>query len=75
MEGLTAIGLLAGGVGVLKRKKWAPPLMLVAQGMMIYSVINSPGYFIQRGEWPLVAMFILLLVLGLIAVVRAARSK
>jgi hypothetical protein len=29
--------------------------------MAIYSEINSPGYFAQLGQWPLVVMFAVLL--------------
>ena len=40
--------------------------MLVALGMLLYTVIVSPGYFAQRGEWPLVAMFGVLLLSALV---------
>ncbi len=38
----------------------------VSLGMLFYTVIVSPGYFAQQGVWALVAMFAVLLVLGLV---------
>ena len=66
-EGLTATGLLVSGIALLKRKNWAKRVYLVAAGMLLYSVIVSPGYFAQQGQWPLVAMFGTLLVLALLS--------
>jgi len=34
---------------------------LVGLGMVMYSEIVSPGYFAQLGQWPVVAMFAVLL--------------
>ena len=34
------------------------------------TVIVSPGYFAQQGQWPLVFMFAVLLVLDVLCVVR-----
>jgi hypothetical protein len=42
---------------------------LVAVGMLLYSMIVSPGYFAQRGEWPLVGVFAVLLLLALLSLV------
>lgn len=69
-EALTALGLLSSGVALLMRKSWAKRIYLVASGMLLYSVIVSPGYFAQQGQWPLVAMFGGLLVLALISLAR-----
>lgn len=49
------------GVGTLKSVRWGEKVLLVALGMAIYSEINSPGYFAQLGQWPVVAMFAVLL--------------
>lgn len=60
-ELLLATALVVGGIATLKSKPWGRLVLLVALGMAIYSEINSPGYFAQLGQWPLVAMFAFLL--------------
>lgn len=60
-ELLLALALLTGGIAVLKSMRWGEKVLLLALGMAIYSEINSPGYFAQLGQWPLVAMFGVLL--------------
>jgi len=41
--------------------------------MLVYSVIVSPGYFAQQGQWGLVAMFAILLALAVISVLTITR--
>lgn len=76
-EFVTAAGLLVSGLALLKERQWASKAYFVAAGMLLYSVIVSPGYFAQQGQWALVGMFALLLVLALrsiISVMRAGHS-
>ncbi len=68
-EGLCAGALIAGGLGVLADASWGVSVSLVALGMLIYTVINSPGYFAQRREWRMVGMFAVLLVLAVISLI------
>ncbi len=67
-EAATALLLIVAGVGLLREVAWAPSLYLVAGGMLLYTLIVSPGYFAQRGEWAPVAMFAVLLVGALLAI-------
>lgn len=60
-ELILALALLAGGIATLKSKRWGEKILLLGLGMAIYSEINSPGYFAQRGQWALVVMFAVLL--------------
>jgi hypothetical protein len=60
-EFTTALMLILGGIAGLKSKIWGKQILLVGLGMVIYSEINSPGYFAQQGQWMLVAMFAILL--------------
>lgn len=60
-ELLLALTLLTGGIATLKSKRWGEKILLVALGMAVYSEVNSPGYFAQRGQWTLVIMFAALL--------------
>ena len=59
-EGLTAIALLVGGVGLLRGRAWAGRVLPVALGMLLYTLINSAGYYANLGEWPIVGMFTVL---------------
>lgn len=65
-EFITAVGLIISGVMLIKRAAWGARAYLFFSGMLVYSVIASPGYFAQQGQWLLVVMFIVLLALSLI---------
>lgn len=60
-EMTTALLLLTGGVATLNSTARGRRVLLVGLGMVVYSEIVSPGYFAQRGQWALVAMFAVLL--------------
>jgi hypothetical protein len=62
-EFLTAGALLVAGMGIFKSTPWSKNLARIALGMLLYTVINSAGYFAQRSVWPLVVMFAVLTVL------------
>jgi hypothetical protein len=71
-EILTALALILSGLAILKNKAWGRTLFLVAGGMAIYSIINSPGYFAQKGQWPMVALFAGLFFAAVFALMAAA---
>lgn len=76
-EFMTSMVMIAGGIAVLRRRPWAARLYYLASGMLIYAVIDSAGYFVQLGQWPLVVVFALVFVLAVISVgkvVRAAKA-
>jgi hypothetical protein len=64
----TALGLIVASLGLFLKKGWAGKAFLVFAGMLTYSVIVSPGYYAQLGNWAFVAMFGVLLVLDLLAI-------
>jgi len=70
-EFVTAITLVVGGVGLLTDQSWSLWMYLVAIGMLFYTVIVSPGYYAEKGEWPFVGMFTVVLILALVALVLA----
>jgi peptidoglycan/LPS O-acetylase OafA/YrhL len=74
-EFVTAGLLVAGGFGLLKMKKWGYHVFLLAQGMLLYTIIVSPGYFAQLGQWVFVVIFAALVVLTLAFVVLAFRRE
>ncbi|MFP4345070.1 MAG: hypothetical protein ACLFU8_10285 [Anaerolineales bacterium] len=47
----TAVALLFAGVGLLRRARWATSVTRLALGMLLYTVINSAGYFAEQGAW------------------------
>lgn len=63
-EFITAVGLVISGVGLLRGARPAKAAYTVCAGMLMYSVIVSPGYFAQQGQWVFVAMFGALLLLA-----------
>lgn len=65
-EFLTAISLVAGGLGIALRKQWGYHLNLVALGMLAYTVIVSPGYYAETGNYAFVGMFAVLMALTLL---------
>ena len=67
-EMATALALIAGGAGLLLHAAWSVPLYLVAMGMLFYTAIVSPGYFAQQGKWVWVAVFALLIAIGVVCV-------
>jgi hypothetical protein len=74
-EVLTALALVLSGLALLRKKSWGRTLFLVAGGMVLYSVINSPGYYAQRGQWPMVGMFAALFFLAVFLLMDAALRK
>lgn len=67
-EGATAAALIAAGLGMLLGWGSAAKLYLVSIGALIYTVINSPGFFAQRKQWVPVALFAVLLVLAAVSI-------
>ena len=74
-EFATAASLLVGAIALLKKRTWAAPVYLFAVGMLFYSVIASPGYFAQQGQWAFVAMFAVLFALAVGSVATVLRAR
>ncbi len=73
-EGLMAVLLIASATGLFLKRRFAPHLMLLSSGMVIYSVINSSGYYLEQNNIGMVGMFAVLAVLTVIAVALLLRS-
>jgi hypothetical protein len=56
-EFLTAVALIVGGIAMIRARPWAFNLFLVAMGMLTYTLIVSPGYYGQQGDYVFVGMF------------------
>ena len=74
-EGATACVLIAAGVFLVGRRPGASRIGLFAHGMLLYTLIVSPGYFAQRNQWPFVIMFGVLLALTAVSVALLLRSE
>jgi hypothetical protein len=59
-ELLASIGLLVGGIGMLLHAPWGTVIAAVALGAALYSTINSPGYYADRRQLPIVVLFLVL---------------
>jgi len=68
-EFVTALLLIIAGIGLFTNLKWAVSVYPVALGMLLYTVIVSPGYFAQKGQWGYVVMFGLIFILALISLI------
>ena len=74
-EFTTAALLVVGGFGLLTARKWGYHVFLLSMGMLLYTIIVSPGYFGQLGQWVFVLMFAVLVVLTVLVVVLAYRRE
>lgn len=59
-EFATALALITSGYGLLRARAWAQRSILLALGMLLYTLIQSPGYYAQLGQFSFVAMFVIL---------------
>lgn len=62
VEFLMGVLLLISGVALLKNWIWGKSMFILANGLLIYSVINSAGYFANTNEWAMVVMFFVILI-------------
>ncbi len=72
-EFATALALIIAGWGLLKAKTWGVNIYLLATGALLYTMIQSPGYFVQSGEAGFVVMFVVLIILALFFLVQALK--
>ena len=59
---------LLSGIYLLLGFSWAPHFFILGQGLVIYAVINSAGYYGQKKQWPFVIMFGVILIASVILV-------
>ena len=65
-EMITAILLIIGGYAIFTKRSWGLQVYSASMGMLFYTLIVSPGYYVQRGEISFVIMFSVLLILSVI---------
>lgn len=60
-ELLTALLLVGAGIAVLTAGSQVASLVAAfAAGALLYTTVNSPGYYAELGQWSVVVMFVLL---------------
>ena len=74
-EFVTAIALILGGIGLISNRKWGFQTYLLSMGMLMYTLIVSPGYYIQSGDFIFVAMFTLFIILAIIFITMSYLKK
>jgi len=65
----TAVLLIVSGAGLWLNSEWAKRLSLISLGMLLYSVVASPGYYAQKNNLPMVVMFVVFIILTVIAII------
>lgn len=55
-EFATGAVMITGGIGLLKSLRWGRSIYFTGIGMMVYALVNSPGYYIGKG-WFIMAVF------------------
>jgi hypothetical protein len=58
-EAATGVVLIAAGVALLRNSSQARVLSALALGALFYTAVNSPGYYADRGDWAVAAMFLM----------------
>jgi len=74
-EFVTAIALILGGFGLIPNRKWGFQAYLLSMGMLMYTLIVSPGYYIQSGDFVFVAMFAIFIILAIIFIVMSYSKR
>jgi hypothetical protein len=74
-EFTTALLLIGGGIALLKKIKIGYNLNLVALGMLLYTLIVSPGYYLQRGDWTFVGIFALVFIFTMIFLIISFKKE
>ena len=67
-EFTTATLLIVSGIASTFDIEWAKSTSLLALGMLLYIVIYSPGYYLQKKNKPMAIMFISLIILTILAI-------
>ncbi len=74
-EIVTAIALIVGGLGILINREWGFQIYLISMGMLMYTLIMSPGYFIQQGELAFAGMFAIFIIFAVSFIVLSFLKK
>lgn len=64
IETIMAIVFIVSGLALLKEWKYSKYLFVFSTGMLVYSAINSSGYYADAGNLAMVLMFSILVLIS-----------
>ena len=67
-EVATALALIVGGYALFTNKKWGLQAYMLSMGMLLYTLIVSPGYYVQRDNIVMTGMFAVFFVIAIVFV-------
>ena len=68
-ELITAIVLIIAGISLLLEVGWGKEVFLIAIGMLLYTSVNSAGYFAQIRQRSMIVMFSVIFVLSIVSII------
>lgn len=71
----TGITLILGAWGLMAHKKFGFNIFLLSMGMLLYTLIASPGYYIDKGNMVFAGMFAGLFIITLVVVMGSLIKK
>jgi hypothetical protein len=74
-EILMALTCLISGILLIMNKNIGGKINIIGLSMILYSVLNAAGYFGERNEWSLTAMFVSLFVVTSVMLVFQVKLK
>jgi hypothetical protein len=73
-EGATALLLVGAGYALLRALPRARLWSAFALGALLYTTVNSPGYYADRGDWAPVGMFVVMAAASVVAFAAVLRA-
>jgi hypothetical protein len=68
-ELIAAVVLIMAGTGLLMKASWGQEVFLIAIGMLLYTSVNSAGYFVQIRQQSMLLIFTVVLILSVVSLV------
>lgn len=68
-EMMLALFLIISGIMLIMKRKLSREIIMIAQGMLIYSAVNSSGYFAQNGQWVFLLMFAVIISISMLNII------
>lgn len=62
-EIVTGFLLIGSGIWLIMTNKTHPLLFNLSFGCLLYTLIASPGYYAQNGDWGVLAAFLIMLII------------
>jgi len=68
-ELLAAVVLIIAGTFLLMKASWGREVFLIAIGMLLYTSVNSAGYFAQIRQQSMIMIFAIVFILSVVSIV------